>query len=387
MSSLRIAMIGQRGVPATFGGIEHHVEELGSRLAARGHEVLVYCRTNYAQERPSSFRGMRLVHLPTVSRKHLDAIVHSTLSTIDAVRRRVDVVHYHAVGPGIPAVLPRYLSSCKVVLTVHGLDAERAKWGRGARAVLRTAQWLSARVPDATIVVSRDLERHYRARYRRAATYIPNGVAQRAPRPPELITERFGLKGDDYLLFVGRLVPEKAPHLLLEAFRDVVTDRRLVIAGGSSFTDEYVRLLRELAGADPRVLMPGYVYGELLDELYSNASAFVLPSSLEGLPLTLLEATAYGAPVVVSDIAPHLEVVATDGPGHRVFRRGDTAGLRRALATVIADPAGERRGARELRRRVLETYRWDAAVDATESLYRSLLERRGPAQGSFARSC
>lgn len=387
MSGLRIAMIGQRGVPATFGGIEHHVEELGSRLAARGHEVLVYCRTNYAEERLSSYRGMRLVHLPTVSRKHLDAIVHSTISTLDAVRRRVDVVHYHAVGPGIPAGIPRYLSPCTVVLTVHGLDAERAKWGRGARAVLRTAQWLSARIPDATIVVSQDLERHYRTRYRRKTRYIPNGVVEPAPRPPGLITERLGLRGDDYLLFVGRLVPEKAPHLLLEAFRDVPTDHRLVLAGGSSFTDEYVRSLRALAGADPRVLMPGYVYGELLAELYSNASAFVLPSSLEGLPLTLLEAAAYGTPVVVSDIAPHLEIVGGDGPGHRVFRRGDRTDLRRALATAIADPARERRGARELRRLVLGTYRWDAAVDATESLYRSLLEGRGPAQGSLARSC
>lgn len=373
MRPLRIAMIGQRGVPATFGGIEHHVEELGSRLAARGHEVVVYCRTNYARERASSYRGMRLVHLPTVSRKHLDAIVHSTLATLDAVRRGADVVHYHAVGPGIPAALPRYLTRSKVVLTVHGLDAERAKWGPGARTVLRTAQWLSARVPDATVVVSRDLQRHYRLRYRRRTWYIPNGIEEPAPKPPRLITERFGLQGDDFLLFVGRLVPEKAPDLLVEAFRELPTDHRLVIAGGSSFTDEYVRRLESLARGDPRVLMPGYVYGDLLAELYTNAAVFVLPSSLEGLPLTLLEAAAYGAPVVVSDIPPHLEVVGGDAPGHRVFRCGDPADLRGALARALEGGPEERRGAEELRRRVLGTYRWDAAVEATESLYRSLL--------------
>ncbi len=379
---MRIAMIGQRGVPATFGGIEHHVEELGARLAERGHEVLVYCRTNYARERLEIYRGMRLRYLPTVSQKHLDAIVHATASTLDAMRRRVDVIHYHAVGPGIPAAIPRYLGSPGVVLTVHGLDAERAKWGAAARTVLRTAQWLSARVPDATIVVSRDLERHYRERYGRATAYIPNGIAEPPPRPPRAISERLGLRGGDYLLFVGRLVPEKAPDLLVEAFGELPGEVRLVIAGGSSFTDEYVGALRRLAARDPRVLMPGYVYGELLEELYANAAAFVLPSLLEGLPLTLLEAAAHGTPVVVSDIPPHLEVVGTGGAGRRVFRRGDRADLRRALELVLADPSAERRGAEELRRRVLATYRWDTAVEATESVYRSVL--RG--QGSFARS-
>lgn len=383
MRPLRIAMIGQRGVPATFGGIEHHVEELGARLAARGHEVIVYCRTNYAAERARSFRGMRLRHLPTVSRKHLDAIVHSALSSVDAALRRADIVHYHAVGPGIPAILPRYLSPSKVVLTVHGLDAERAKWGPAARAVLRTATWLSARVPDATIVVSRDLAEHYRARYRRAAAYIPNAVEPPGPHPPRLITERFGLRGGDYVLFVGRLVPEKAPDLLIRAFRDLPTDHRLVLAGGSSFTDDYVRSLRALVGEDPRILMPGYVYGELLQELYANAAAFVLPSFLEGLPLTLLEAASHGTPVVVSDIAPHLEVVGADGPGHRVFHRGDPTDLLRALRLVLEGGPAERSGAAELRDRVLDTYRWEAVVEATEAVYRSCL---GRAQGSFARS-
>lgn len=382
MRPLRIAMIGQRGLPATFGGIEHHVEELGARLAARGHEVIVYCRTNYAEERTACFRGMRLRHLPTVNRKHLDAIVHSSLATLDAMARRVDIAHYHAVGPGIPAILPRYLSASKVVLTVHGLDAERAKWGRAARMVLRGAQWLSARVPDVTIVVSRDLAHCYRTRYRRPTTYIPNGIEARPHRPARLITERFGLHGGDYVLFVGRLVPEKAPDLLIRAFREIATDQRLVLAGGSSFTDDYVRSLQALARADPRVLMPGYVYGDVLEELYANASAFVLPSSLEGLPLTLLEAIAHGTPVVVSDIPPHLEIVGADGPGRRVFPRGDRGGLARALEPVLADGAAERRGSQELRERVIATYRWDAAVDATEAVYRSLL--RG-AHGSLAR--
>jgi glycosyltransferase involved in cell wall biosynthesis len=382
MRPLRIAMIGQRGIPATFGGIEHHVEELGQRLAARGHEVIVYTRTNYATERPRLVRGMRPRYLPTVGSKHLDAIVHSGLSTLDVLVRGADIVHYHAVGPGIPAILPRLVGRARVVLTVHGLDAERAKWSATARTVLNVAQWLSARVPDATIVVSRDLERHYRDRFRRSTTYIPNGVTEGRARPAEEIGRRWGLEAGSYVLFLGRLVPEKAPDLLIRAFRRVDVPQRLVIAGGSSFTDDYVRGIQALVANDDRIVLPGYVYGDLLEELYANAAAFVLPSSLEGLPLTLLEAASYGLPLVTSDIAPNLEVVGHDAPGHRVFHVGDEAGLAAALQRVLGDPSGERAGAEELRRRVVSAYSWDAAAEMTESLYERLVGTGSPRRSS-----
>lgn len=365
-------MIGQRGVPATFGGIEHHVQELGARLAERGHDVFVYTRTNYTRERHRRFLGMRPRYLPTISSKHLDAIVHSGLATLDAVARRADVVHYHAVGPGLPAILPRYASRAKVVLTVHGLDADRAKWGGGARRVLRIAQWLSARVPDATIVVSRDLQRHYASTYGRDTVYVPNGVVEMPARPPSEITKRWGLRGKDYVLFVGRLVPEKAPDLLVRAFARIPGETRLVLAGGSSFTDDYVRELRALAAGDPRVILPGYVYGEALDELYGNAAAFALPSLLEGLPLTLLEAAAHGVPVVASDIPPHREVIDASGPGHRLVPPGDETTWATELSSALAGGSSHRRGADALRRRVLSTYRWEDAADATEALYERL---------------
>jgi glycosyltransferase involved in cell wall biosynthesis len=372
---MRIAMIGQRGIPATFGGVEHHVEELGSRLAERGHRVTVYSRTNYASERHRRYRGMRPRYLPTVDSKHLDAIVHSTVSTVDAMLARADIVHYHAVGPGLPAVLPRYLSPSKVVLTVHGLDADRAKWGTAAQRVLRTAQWMSARVPDATIVVSRDLEEYFRRRHGRSTWYIPNGVDEPTRRPPEAIRERFGLRGGDYVLFVGRLVPEKAPDLLVRAFSALDGDTKLVLAGGSSFTDDYVRALRSAAATDPRVILPGYVYGDLLAELYSNAAVFALPSLLEGLPLTLLEAASYGIPIVASDIAPNLEIIGADGPGRRLVRAGDEADLTRTLASALMSPQVERAGAEAFGREVLSTYRWDEVADATEEVYRSVVSR------------
>lgn len=373
MKPLRIAMVGSRGVPATFGGIEHHVEELGSRLVERGHEVIVYARPNYLESPIEEYRGMRVKVLPTVDSKHLDAIVHSGVSTAAAIRERVDVIHYHAIGPGIPGVLPRFASHAKVALTVHGRDGERAKWGRGARMVLSTAEWMSAKVPDATIVVSKDLQRHYKDAYERRTWYIPNGVEPRDRLPAREITERWGLTEGSYVLFVGRLVPEKAPDLLIRAFGHVPGDTRLVIAGGSSFTDEYVGSLEALAATDERVVMAGYVYGDTLTELYANAAVFVLPSALEGLPLTLLEAASFGSPLVASDIPPHLEIVSEDAPGHRVFTSGSEDGLAAAIARSRADGPAERAAAELFRADVLERYRWDRVVDETEHVYDTIV--------------
>lgn len=367
---MRIAMIGQRGVPATFGGVERHVEELGSRLARRGHEVLVYCRSNYVDGSVTTYRGMRLIGLPTVGTKHLDALVHSGMSTLHAMCRGVDVVHYHALGPGVWAPLPRLIGRAQVVQTIHGMDNQRGKWKPAARALLGAAAWMSGHVPDKTITVSRALEAHYADHYGRRAVHVPNGVEEPSPHPAREITERFGLHAGTYLLFVGRLVPEKAPDVLIEAFRQLSGDTRLVIVGGSSFTDDYERRLARLAADDPRVLLTGYVYGTTLAELYTNAAAFVLPSQLEGLPLTLLEALSYGTPVVASNIAPHMEVLGEAGPGTRFFTAGEADELASALRTVLADLVAERRGAAAGKTRVLATYDWERAADLTEALYR-----------------
>ncbi len=366
-------MVGQKGLPATWGGIEHHVEELGARLADRGHEVVVYCRPNYVEGLTGDrYRGMRLVSLPTVGTKHLDAITHSALSTAHALRAGVDVVHYHAVGPGLVAPLPRYASHAAVVLTVHGLDGDRAKWGGAAQRVLKFAEAMSARVPDATVVVSRDLTEHYAARYGRETTWIPNGV-QASPAPDRDRVRALGLVPDDYVLFVGRLVPEKNPDLLVRAFAGVPGDIRLVLAGGSSFTDDYAVEVGRSAAADPRVLLPGYVYGEDLAALYAGAAAFVLPSSVEGLPLTLLEAASHGTPVIASAIPPHVEVLGEDGAGRRLVPVDDVTALREAMTAVIADKEAERKGAGVLRDEVLARYDWDLAVDRLEQVYRRVV--------------
>ncbi|MGA7988525.1 MAG: glycosyltransferase family 4 protein [Candidatus Dormiibacterota bacterium] len=378
MKPARIAFIGQRGVPATIGGVEHHVEEIGSRLVARGHDVTVYTRANYTTSRVTEHRGMRVRYVPTAPTKHLEALVHSGLSTATAMlpgAQRADILHYHAIGPSVFTPLPRVLSRRGVVLTVHGLDYERDKWGVGARTALRSAGWISAHVPHATITVSKNLADFYLRRYGRVAHYIPNGVAIPVHREPRLITERFGLRGGDYALFLGRLVPEKAPDLLLRAFRTVDTESRLVIAGGSSFTDRYVQELESLAARDPRVLMVGPVQGTLLDELYSNAALFVLPSSLEGLALTLLEAASYGLPLVASDIPPNREVIGIDRPGGRLFPSGDQAALADAIASTLRARHDARADARLLGDRITREYDWDEATEATEAVYERVLGR------------
>lgn len=378
---LRIAMIGQKGMPATYGGIERHVEELASRLAALGHQVTVYCRRGYGAVPMDSYRGVRLRRMGTIPSKHLDALVHATTSTVAAMGERPDIVHYHGIGPALVSPLPRYLSRARVVLTAHGLDNHRDKWGLTARSVLGAGYWLGGHVPHARVAVSRGLASHFGSRFRGPVRYIPNGVVVPQPVAARQITSRFGLTAGGYLLLVGRLVPEKAADLLVRAFRRVPTDLRLAVVGGSSFTDDFVARLRAEAAGDPRIVFTGFAYGELLAELYANAAGFVQPSRLEGLPLTLLEAAAYGLPVVASDIAPHVEVLRGDGPGRRLFRDGAVDDLARALRQLVQDPARERAGAELLRDRVSVEYRWDTAACELDRLYQELV-RGGPEAGA-----
>ncbi|GLY99117.1 glycosyltransferase family 4 protein [Actinoplanes sp. NBRC 103695] len=377
---LRIAMVGQKGMPATYGGIERHVEELSARLVALGHEVTVYCRDSYDAMPMDQYLGVRLKRTPTLPTKHFDAIAHAATATLAALKDKPDVLHYHGIGPGLVAPLPRYLSRVRVVQTIHGLDNQRAKWGRLAKAVLGAAHWCSGRVPDVRIAVSRTLAGHYRDRFGTDTRYVPNGVGAQRSVPAQQITTRFGLTEGGYLLLVGRLVPEKAADLLIRAFRRLPSrpgeaSLKLAIVGGSSFSDEYVKVLRAAAGDDPRIVFTGFAYGDLLAELYTNAAGFVQPSRLEGLPLTLLEACAYGLPVVASDIPPHVELLGADAAGHRIFRDGDEDDLVAALSRMLAEPRAERLGAHLHGGRLRAEYSWDTAAREIERVYLSLVTR------------
>lgn len=380
---LRIAMIGQKGLPATYGGIEQHVEQLGRRLVEHGHEVTVYCRNTYSDDIPATFHGMRLVSTPTVATRSLDAIVHSATSSVHALRQGYDIVHYHAIGPGLIAPLPRVLSRSRVALTVHGLDHQRAKWGGLARVALGTAHWMSGRVPDEIVTVSEDLARHYRDRFGREVCYIPNGVNPPAPGPLTDALVEQGVQQGRYVLFVARLVPEKRADLLMEAFARIDDPTlRLVVVGDSGIGDSYGEELRALAAHDPRVIFTGFVFGPELGSLYANAGIFVQPSALEGLPLTLLEAVSYGVPVLASDIAPHREILGAGSSGHRLFAEGDVAELEASLRAMVAEGSPLAQLARSVAPSLLEPYSWDHAAKALSDLYWSMT---GRGQGSEPR--
>jgi glycosyltransferase involved in cell wall biosynthesis len=362
--SLRIAMIGCRGVPASYGGIERHVEEVGARLVERGHQVTVFNRPGYAgEDAPGEHRGMRVVTLPAVGTKHLEALSHSGLAAVHAVRQRHDVYHFHALGPGLFASLARAAGRGRVVLTVHGLDFQRAKWSPAAAWCIRQAEAVAVRSAHGLVVVAPELVEHYRNAFGIEATFIRNGVTARVPSSRAT--------GDPVILFVGRLTPEKGPHLLLEAFRRIAEPRlRLVIVGGSSHTDDYVTDLERAARTDPRVDLRGYVYGQELTDLYAGARLFVQPSSLEGMPLTVLEAAACGAPLLTSDIAVHRAMLAPPGPGRRLFPTGSVDGLEAQLRGALgADAEQERAAARTFGEQVLQRYSWDDVAAELEEHY------------------
>lgn len=362
---MKIALIGQKGIPATHGGVERHVEELGARLAGQGHDVIVFTRSRYAGRRLREHRGMRLVRLPTIHSKHLEAMVHSILASFVICAGGYDVVHYHAIGPCLASPIAR-LRGRRIVATIHGQDWRRAKWGRAASAVLRLGEWMALRVPDATISVSESLAKDYRAQTGIGVRYIPNGVAI-DPGDDIAVLEEFGLADRAYILFAGRLVAEKGAHYLLEAHRRACAELPLVIAGDSSHSDEYAAALRSTAGE--QVVFTGFQYGARLAALIRHAGLFVLPSDVEGLPIALLEALAYGAPVLASDIPPNVEVL---GDGGRYFSAGDVDDLSRALNESLAVLPTLWRQAVPLAARTARRYDWDRVAEATADLYACL---------------
>jgi glycosyltransferase involved in cell wall biosynthesis len=365
---VKIAMIGQKGLPATYGGIEKHVEEIAHRLARRGHELSVFCRWYYTPAGAVS-PGVRLLRRPSIHTKHLDTATHGAWCTLEAMARRYDIVHFHALGPSVFAGLPR-LTGARTAVTVHGLDWQRQKWGRMASWVLRRCEGPAAHFPDRTIVVSRTLRDYFREHHGCDATFIPNGTNLPQPRAARKILQ-LGIRPGKYVLFVGRLVPEKGVHFLCEAFSRIDTDFQLVLVGGHSFSPEYAARLKSYES--DRVRLLDYVFGESLEELWSNAYLVVQPSTVEGLSIALLEALSYGRCVLISDIPENLEVAEGCSVS---FRSQDLEDLRRQLESLIRDPARVRSFEQRARAHIQEHYSWDRVAAATEDVYRALLERR-----------
>lgn len=366
---LRVSQIGSRGIPGHRGGVERVVEAVAPRLAARGHDVTVYCAAT-GKDEPDEYLGVRLRHVRSPRSKHLDTLLRSFLATLREMFGRNQIVHYHASGSAPLAFLPRLMGK-KVVVTVHGLDWQRRKWNLFGRLFLQVGEWAAMRLPHRTVVVGPDLKAALDGLYGSDVLLIPNGVEDRTQRPAREILER-GLTHRGFILFLARLVPEKQCHTLIEAWMSLADKhgQKLAIAGPSWHSADYAASLKEMAKNDPSVVFLGEVSEQMLEELYSNCTAYVLPSEVEGMSLSLLDAMAFGACVVASDIPPNAYVVADAG---YTFPVRDTAALGRCLRRILDNPeeAEQRRAA--ARARINSEFRWDSIALKWESLYRELL--------------
>lgn len=362
---VRVAFIGGRGLVSKYSGIESYYEQAGRELARLGHEVTVYCRS-YFTPPVDEHNGMRVRRLPTIRSKHLETLVHTFLSSLHAMFSDYDVVHYHALGPALFSFLPR-LTGKKTVVTVQGLDWQRRKWGRVASQVLRWGEAAAVVLPDATMVVSHTLQHYYWQQYRRHTVYVPNGARIVSGHEAKRLVE-WELSPDNYVLYLGRFSPEKNCHLLVNAFENLRTTMKLVLAGGSSHSDSYADGLRRHQSERIRILP--WVSGDDLEELLSHAALFVLPSDLEGLSLALLDAMAAGVCVLTSDIPENNEVV--NGHGF-TFRRGDELDLARMLDFLIRNPEVRRQAGARGRQHIQEQYLWPRIARSIETVYYGVL--------------
>lgn len=348
--SLRIAMIGTRGMPANYGGVETVVDVLARQLVSRGHDVTVFCRSEDYDRHPPMIDGVKLIYLPACSSPGVGALKHAFRAASYCVGRNFDIVHFHALGPGLMSVISRLFTRSTVVLTVHGRDDKRDKWGRAAKLLLRLAAHVSARVPHSTLVVSEGLAREYQEEFRRTTTVVPNSTKAVPAIDPGETLARYNLMRQNYFVSIGRLVPEKAPHEMIQAYQKAMTDMPLVIVGGASGTESYVDHLHELAGDNPNIIFTGPVYGEALAELLTNAGGFVTSSHLEGLPTALIEAGRAGLPILASNIEPHCEILntKTGRDGRRVYPKGSTTALGELMTAVSEHHEEELFGAKLL---------------------------------------
>lgn len=378
--SLKIAMIGHKRIPSREGGIEIVVDELSSGLVKLGNSVTVYNRKGHhvsgkeydCGNQESSYKGVKLVNVFTINKSGVAAITSSISATVMVLikhmmkKERCDCIHYHAEGPSAILWLP-HLFRMHIVVTIHGIDWQRAKWNGLGRQYLIFGEKMAVKYADHIIVLSKNIEKYFMDTYQRKTVFIPNGINKPVLQSPQKITELWGLTKDSYILFLGRIVPEKGIHYLIEAFQQLKTDKKLVIAGGSSDTDGYVKQLKTLAGSDSKILFTNFVEGQVLDELYSNAYVYCLPSELEGMSIGLLEALSYGNCCVVSDIPECSEVVEDKGI---VFETGNVKQLTQCLQQCCDDVELVNSFKREAADFVTSRYNWDTIVKSTLELYK-----------------
>jgi glycosyltransferase involved in cell wall biosynthesis len=373
--SLKIALLGTRGVPASYSGFETCVEQLGQRLVARGHEVTVYCRAHHITYAEPTYKGMKLVKLPTIPNKYLDTLVHSFISSLHALPQRYDIGLYFIAGNSPVTWIPRLVGT-RTLLNVDGLDWKREKWPTFAKQYIQLAEYLATKLPNLYLTDSQVVQNYYTSRFGSTPPYIPYGSDVEILPPGETLS-RFGLTPKGYILFVGRLVPENCAHHLVEAFQGLETDLKCVIVGDAAYADDYIASLKAKAKGDPRIIFTGYVFGKGYHELGSNARIFVETSGVGGTHPALVEAMAHGSCVIANDTAENLETIGDAGFGYQ--GQLGAADLRRVLTMLLADPKQIDDYARRAQARAQTVYTWESVTDAYERLFYQLLKQSPPA--------
>ena len=370
---MKVAFIGQKGIPMKFGGIEKHVESLSVGLAKKGFDVTVYTRPWYTAKTKKGYKGVKLISLKSFNTKHLDAISHTLFATIDAIRKDYDVIHYHGVGPSLLVWLPKLLKPrVKVVSTFHCIDRLHQKWNWFARFSLWLGEWTSIKFADETISISRTLQFYCSNKYGKDTTYVPNGVTVEKSNSAKLIKQKFGLEKDGYILFLSRLIPHKGTHYLIKSYNQLKTKKKLVIAGAPSYTEKYLAELKDLAKDNPNIIFTGNVQGgsDLWRELFSNAYLFVHPSEREGLPIAVLEAMSFGKGVLASSIPENIEAIGEDYGF--TFENKNEIDLKGKLEFLLKNPALVKRVGNKAKAHVQKNYNWTDIVKSTENIYSNL---------------
>lgn len=370
---MRIAMLGHKRIPSREGGVEIVVDELSTRMVKRGNKVTVYNRMGghvsgkeYGTAKLKEYNGVKLKKALTIDKKGLAAMTSSFFAAVCTAFGKYDVVHFHAEGPCAMIWIPKLFGK-RVIATIHGLDWQRAKWGGFATKYLQFGERMAVKYADEIIVLSKNVQQYFKDTYDRETIFIPNGADKPEIKPPELITEKWGLKKDAYILFLGRVVPEKGITYLIEAFKKVKTDKHLVIAGGASDTDSFMNEIKETAKDDSRIIFTGFVQGQALEELYSNAYIYTLPSDLEGMPISLLEAMSYGNCCLVSDIPECTEVV---GDKAVAFKKSDVRDLSRKLQMLCDNEQSVQDYKKNASEYICGKFDWNDVADRTLELYK-----------------
>lgn len=370
---MKIAFIGQKGIPAKFGGVERHVEELATQMAEQGHQVFAYVRNNYTGKKLKEYRGIKLVYLPSISTKHLDAISHTFLATAHSLFQGYNVIHYHAIGPSSLSWIIKLLKRKTVLVsTFHCQDYYHQKWGWLARKYLHFSEYVACKIPDKVIVVSKILRAYVLEKYKLSAELIPNGSKANLNFGNETLG-KWKLKERKYILFVGRLIKHKGVHYLIEAFKQmedtnkVANNFKLVIVGDGFYTDDYVKYLKTISEKRDNIIFTGNQTGRDLDQLFSQAYLFVQPSESEGFSIALLEAMGYGIAPLVSDIKENLEVVEKAGFSFKVKNIDD---LKNKLAYLLNKESEVEMMGKKAKKRAEEKFSWESIARKTIQIYR-----------------